>query len=295
MKITGKTKVIGIFGDPVEHSLSPLLHNAVINELGLDMVYVPWRVRTAMLEDAVTAVRALGLAGVNLTIPHKEKVLPYLDKLDVEAEIIGAVNTVVNNDGILIGYNTDGDGLAMSLHKEHGFSPAGKKITIIGAGGAARGIAASMAMQGAKQIYIANRTPLKAVKLAREFSDRMVNTAAGRKTFFIGIGFEAGELKKILKDTDLLVNASSAGMGGMNNLDLPLRALSKEAVVSDIVYKPVQTKLLTDAADIGLRIENGLGMLACQGAMAFSLWTGQEPPVEIMRKVLDKEVKKSGN
>jgi len=284
MEISGKTKVIGIFGDPVEHSLSPLMHNAVIKELGLDMVYVPWRVRPAMLEVAIMAIRALGIPGVNLTIPHKEKVLKYLDEIDDEARITGAVNTVVNDNGALVGYNTDGAGLAMSLYEEHAFSPEGKNITIIGAGGAARGIAASMAMKGAGRICIANRTPDRAENLAHEFSNEIAAAA------FVAVGLEGGALKEILSNTDLLVNASSAGMNGVNNLHLPLEALPKEAIVSDIVYKPIQTTLLLDAVKLGLRVEDGLGMLACQGAMSFSLWTGHSPPAAIMKKSLKKEV-----
>ena len=280
MLIRGSTEVLGIFGYPVEHSLSPAMQNAAIRQLDLDMIYVPWEVKPTMLEKALDGVRAMGIKGVNLTIPHKEEALKYLDEISDEVRIIGAANTVVNNDGILTGHNTDGRGLLLSLKENHNFSPSGKRAIIIGAGGAGRGIAASLALSGASEILIANRTVERALALAKELSGK-ISTAS-----FLPAGLDLDEIINFLGKTDILINASSAGMNGKNNLDLPLDLLPHTAIVSDIVYKPLETALLTKARDLGLKTEDGLGMLACQGAMGFELWTGNSAPTGIMGKTL---------
>ncbi len=278
--ITGVTKVVGIFGDPVEHSLSPLMHNSVIEIIGIDYVYVPWKVEPPMLESALSGVRAMGIRGVNLTIPHKERALNYLDSVSKEVEVTGAVNTVVNDEGRLSGYNTDGRGFILSLLAEHAFSPRGKRVVVIGAGGAARGIAAALALDGAGTIIIANRTEERAKRLASEFGEKIPETG------FFGTSLDRKGLEAVLGNADLLVNASSAGMNGMNDLDVPLEALPAGAIVADIVYKPLRTKLLRDAERLGLKTENGLGMLACQGALALELWAGCPPPLAEMKSAL---------
>ncbi len=280
MTIKGSTTVLGIFGCPIEHSLSPLMQNAAIKELGLDMIYVPWEVKPDALEQALGGVRAMGIKGINLTIPHKEEALKYLDEISDEVRIIGAANTVVNNNGILTGHNTDGRGLLLSLKENHNFSPSGKMAIIIGAGGAGRGIAASLALSGASEIIIANRTVERALALAKELSGK-ISTAS-----FLATGLDSGEISNFLAKTDILINASSAGMNGENNLDLPLTLLPPAAIVADIVYKPLETTLLSKARTLGLKTEDGLGMLACQGAMGFELWTGSSAPTGIMKKTL---------
>jgi shikimate dehydrogenase len=158
MEISGTTKVLGIFGDPVEQTLSPVMHNAAFETLGLEFVYVPFRVRPGELKAAVGAIRALEMPGVNITIPHKEKVLNFLDGVDGDARALGAVNTVLNRDGKLIGYNTDGEGFYLSLTEETGFDPGGKTIIILGAGGAGRSIIASLLKRNPKRVIVANRT-----------------------------------------------------------------------------------------------------------------------------------------
>ncbi|MBE9502673.1 MAG: shikimate dehydrogenase [Proteobacteria bacterium] len=285
MKITTKTKVIGIFGDPIEHSLSPPMQNAAIKSLGLDMIYIPWHVKPQHLEMALNGVRAMGIRGINLTIPHKERALNYIDSVSDEVGIIGATNTIVNDRGKLVGYNTDGKGLLLALKKEYTFMPKGKKIVIIGAGGAARGIAAAMAAEGATTVIIANRTLGKAESLASEFSLKI------RSSTFEGIDLSSEKLSHAFKNAHLLVNASSAGMVGENDLDLPLEQLTKETIVVDIVYKPLITSLLRDAEGLGLRTQGGLDMLACQGEIAFELFTGQSPPVNAMLEALQGEFK----
>ena len=282
MIIKGSTTVLGIFGCPIEHSLSPLMQNAAIKQLGLDMIYVPWEVKPDALEQALGGVRAMGIRGINLTIPHKEEALKYLDEISDEVRIIGAANTVVNNNGILTGHNTDGRGLLLSLKENHRFPPSGKRAVIIGAGGAGRGIAASLALSGASEILIANRTVERALALAKELSGKISTVS------FLAAGLNSDEIRNFLAKTDILINASSAGMNGENNLDLPLNLLQADAIVADIVYKPLETALLSKARKLGLKTEDGLGMLACQGAMGFELWTGNSAPTGIMKKTLQK-------
>lgn len=282
MLIKGSTEVLGIFGYPVEHSLSPAMQNTAIRQLGLNMIYVPWEVKPDALKAALEGVRAMEIRGINLTIPHKEEALKYLDEVSDEVRIIGAANTVVNNNGVLTGHNTDGRGLLLSLKENHQFSPSGKSAVIIGAGGAARGIAASLALSGAREILIANRTVERASTLAKELSGKIPAAK------FLAAGLDSGEIRDFLAKTDILINASSAGMNGENNLDLPLTILPVDAIVADIVYKPLETALLSHAIRLGLKTEDGLGMLACQGAMSFELWTGMSPPSDIMKETLRK-------
>ena len=280
MLIKGSTKVLGIFGYPIKHSLSPAMQNAAIRQLGLDMIYVSWEVKPGALKVALDGVRAMGIRGINLTIPHKEEALKYLDEISDEVRIIGAANTVVNNNGVLTGHNTDGRGLLLSLKENHQFSPSGKSAVIIGAGGAARGIAASLALSGTSKILIANRTTEKATTLAKELSGKISATT------FLYTGLDSDEIKAFLPKADILINASSAGMNGENDLDLPINLLPVDAIVADIVYKPLETTLLSKARKLGLKREDGLGMLACQGAMGFELWTGKSPPTAMMKKTL---------
>lgn len=288
MKISGTTKLIGIFGDPVAHTLSPVIHNAAFESLGLDFVYVPFHVRPRELEAAVGALRALGMPGVNLTIPHKEKVIGYLDGVDEDASAVGAVNTVVNRGGKLTGYNTDGEGFLRSLTEETGFNPEGKKIIILGAGGASRGILASIVKRKPERVIVANRTLERAELLVKEFKEK-----------FKGIKADAVELDEAtlgpgLKEADLLVNTTSIGMevggqvggkgGGDSPLSFAIENLPDKAVVSDIVYRPIVTGLIKGAEERGLKTLRGLGMLVGQGALSFELWTGEKAPVHVMRQ-----------
>lgn len=286
--ITGKTKIAGIFGDPVEHSLSPAMHNAAFSALGLDWAYVPFHVavRPGGLKKAVEAVRSLGLTGVNVTIPHKEKVIKYLDEVEQEARLVGAVNTIVNENGRLIGCNTDGLGFLESLKKEARFKPKGKKIIVIGAGGAARGIVSAFLFcdgESTNSVIIANRTASRAKRLAAEFKKKF------RRADILAVPL-AG-VGGYFKDADLLVNTTSAGMLGKADLKLPLRKLPGRAVVSDIVYNPLKTGLIKDAEKAGLKTHGGLGMLVGQGAISFELWTGRKAPVNIMRRAALKALK----
>ncbi len=289
MKITGSTRVAGIFGDPVEHSLSPAMHNAAFDSMGLNMAYVPFHVGAGtlkVLKGAVAGIRALNIFGVNVTIPHKQKVIKYLDAVDPSALAIGAVNTIVNKDGALHGYNTDGSGYLLSLREELGFTPENKNIVLLGAGGAARGIFFSLIHGKARSIVIANRTLKRAVRLASEFKSHAGGTEI--KT----TGLKKNLIKPFAADADLIINTTSLGLMGHGKADLPLEDLPSKAIVSDIVYRPIETDLIKDARKMGLPTHTGLGMLVHQGALSFELWTGLTAPVEVMRAAALEELKR---
>jgi shikimate dehydrogenase len=275
MNISGKTKVCALIGDPVEHTMSPAMHNAAFQKLGLDYVYLPFRVESKQLKQAVAGFRALNVRGINVTIPHKVAVMPLLDKPDPLAEKIGAVNTVVNDNGKLKGYNTDAEGFLQAL-LEHGFKPKNKKVVVLGAGGASRAISYILAQQGAN-ITILNR---------KQELDWALDIARLIKTNF-NQTVEALELSRLadVLPADLLVNATSVGMfPNAKDSPAPAQLLSKVPLVFDIVYNPIKTKLLKDAAVAGAKTVSGVDMLAWQGALAFEKWTGKKAPLDLMRR-----------
>ena len=279
MKTTGTTKVICIFGDPVAHSLSPVMHNAAFEALNIDMAYVPFHVPAdppGGLKRAVTAIRALNIHGLNITIPHKEKVMSYLDEVDGHALAVGAVNTVVNKGGSLTGYNTDGEGYLQGLKLEAGFAPKGKKVVVIGAGGAARSILYSVLLKKPKEVVLVNRTMPRAASLAREFERKF-----GVRIFTAPL--ERDALRESARGAHLVVNTTSIGLSGHGELDFPMELLPAGAVVSDIVYSPLKTAFLKKASRRGLKTHDGLSMLVHQGAIGFRLWTGRKAPVDVMR------------
>ena len=285
MNITSKTKTLGIFGYPISHTLSPAMHNAVIKALGLDMVYLPFEVKPSNLKEAINGIKSLGIIGVNITIPHKESVIRFLDDISEEARLVGAVNTIVYKDRKLVGYNTDGSGYMASLKEELGFNPKSKRIIIIGAGGAARGILAALATQKPKSITVANRTLSRAVSLIKTFKGKF------RDTRFEAINLDDNMLKMSFNSVDLLINTTSVGMKQGKALKIPLETLPKIAIVSDIIYNPLETLLLKKAKKIGLTTHGGLGMLVHQGARSFKLWTGMDAPMNVMRKAALKALK----
>lgn len=277
--LNGATKVLAIIGHPVEHSRSPAMQNAALAACGLDYVYVPFGVPPERLAEAVAGMRALGVAGFNVTIPHKIAVMAHLDALDESAEAAGAVNTVLNNEGRLIGYNTDGDGLVRSLAEDLGFTPGCGTIVIVGAGGAARGAIAALCRAGAGRIVIVNRGWERALDLAQAMARRYGDTE-------IIPAADAAELKPWLGETALLVNSTSLGMRDETIPFLRVEDLPRTAAVYDMVYAPDVTPLLREAAGRGLNCANGLGMLAAQGELAFRIWTGTLPPPGVMKGVL---------
>ncbi|HHX50839.1 MAG TPA: shikimate dehydrogenase [Clostridia bacterium] len=282
-EFSGDLRVFGIIGYPLSHSLSPLMQRAAFLQLGLKHEYVPFQVQPRDLPGAVEGARALGLAGFNVTIPFKEAILPLLDELSGEAILMGAVNTVVNRSGRLWGYNTDGRGFLLSLEKELGMKVQGKEALLLGAGGAARAVAFALAREKVSRLTIANRTGAKAIKLARDLSSR-----TGIPVEVCGL--DERELSRFLSAAHLLVNTSPLGM--YPNRDalppVPVELLQPPLVVYDLIYNPLQTRLLKMASQKGCRTLNGLGMLVYQGAESFRVWTGQPGPVEIMRLAVEK-------
>lgn len=257
------------------------MHNAAFRHLGLDCAYLAFDVDPRNVDQAVNSIKVLGLCGINVTIPHKQSVMAGLDEIAPEASMVGAVNTIVNENGRLKGYNTDVSGVLRALESELEFSPRGKNVFIVGAGGASRAVIVAMCTGGARSVVVVNRTYLKAQKLSEEFSPH-----------FSGIGFSAaplddpGQVSELVEQADIVINCSSAGMGDIEPLSLPLDLLGQNCVVYDLVYKPPITPLVRDSRALGLRAESGLGMLLYQGVDAFEIWTGEDAPVEVMREAL---------
>ena len=273
--------VLGILGYPVSHTKSPAMHNAAARELGLDATYVPFAVKPEHVGDAVRGVRALGIHGVNVTVPHKQAVMPFLDDVHAHARAIGAVNTIVREGDRLIGHNTDAPGLVRSL-EEAGVALEGSVVTILGAGGAARAAVVGLAHAGAKAVHVVARRQ----EQARELVD---SVAAALPCEAHAHGTDAQT--SLFGSTTLLVQSTSATLAGSEQAEpfaksLPLAALPGDAVICDLVYKPLETTVLRDAKARGLRTVDGLGMLLHQGAIAFELWTGRKAPVEVMRRAL---------
>jgi len=269
VKITGKTKITGLFGYPVDHSMSPAMHNAAFKSLGLDYCYVPFPVRPEHLHDAVKAIRALNLRGVNVTVPHKEKVIPLLDEIHEEASFIGAVNTIVNTDGKLTGYNTDGRGFIRSL-SENGISPSDKDILIIGAGGASRAISYYLC-QKSKTVKIYNRTRKRAERLVRDLKKLYKNVSLQDSFSHI-------------EEFHIIINATSVGLKKEDPAPFDTSMLKRTHIVCDLIYK--KTRLLKEASRKGCKVIDGSGMLLWQGMLAFELWTGKKPSPEVMRNAL---------
>ncbi len=285
--VSGRTTVLGIFGDPVGHSLSPVMQNAALRLAGFDAVYVPFHVTAAHLASAVAAIPALGLRGVNVTIPHKEHVCRLLDELDAEAELIGAVNTIVNDDGRLKGFNTDGAGLVRSLREDLDFDPRGRRVLLLGAGGAARAAIVALARAGCARIDLLNRTRARAEDLRSRFQPRFPGTQIA--TYALG-----DSLRALLPEGDLLLNTTSIGLRGEAFAAFPWEAVSARLSLYDMVYRPGGTPLVSQARNRGIRACDGLGMLAAQGELAFSLWMGRMPPSGVMKRRLLAEIQAQG-
>jgi shikimate dehydrogenase len=276
--ISGKTQVCGVIGDPIEHTMSPVMHNAAFRELGLDYVYVAFRVKSEELARAIVGMRALNIRGLNVTIPHKVSIIPLLDSLDPVAEKIGAVNTVVNRDGVLKGYNTDATGFLQAL-LDKGVEPRGKNVVILGAGGAARAISFILAEREANLVILNRREELDwAEELARKLS-----SVFGKETRALEL--QESNLRMALDKAEVLVNATCVGMSPNNDeTPVPAGLLRPDLVVFDIVYNPIKTKLATQAAQAGCETVMGLDMLVWQGALAFEMWTGKQAPVSLMKR-----------
>ena len=277
-RISGKTIVCGIIGDPIEHTMSPAMHNAAFQTLGLDYTYVPFRVKSLELKKAIEGIRGLNLRGLNVTIPHKVAVMQFLDRIDPLAEKISAVNTIVNDDGILSGYNTDATGFLQTLHDKD-VDPEDKKVLLLGAGGAARAIGNVLAGEKAR-ITILNRR--------QELS--WAEDLAHLLTRHYGAKVNTGELtpenlQRAIEGVDIVVNSTSLGMSPDDDqTPVPADLLGASLTVFDVVYNPYETRLLREAKAAGAKTINGLEMLVRQGAIAFEKWTGIKAPVDVMRQ-----------
>jgi len=278
MHISGKTKIVGIFGYPIEHSLSPYMHNAAFKHLHLDFCYVPFLVDPESLPAAVKALKALSIVGVNVTIPHKEKVVSFLDDLSEEAKFIGSVNTIINSKGKLVGLNTDGKGFMSSL-AEAGINISGKKILLIGAGGAARAVSYYLC-KTASHLFIYNRTARRAESLQTHLSQLNKNVST--------VNEDSINSGLFIRDIDMIVNSTPLGMKSDDPMPFNTTLLKAHQIVCDLIY--ADTPLIKAASKVGCKTLNGLGMLLWQGALAFREWTGLEPPIEIMREALSGKI-----
>lgn len=281
MIINGLTKIVGLIGYPIDYTLSPIMHNVAFNELNLNFVYLPFRVKLENLHLATQGLVALNIVGANVTIPHKEEIIKYLHHLSQEADIIGAVNTICVHEGRLIGDNTDGKGFVTSLREEMNIDPAGKKVFILGAGGASRAIAVSLAKLGVKRITLTDKEMIKAERLSSNLRQHFPNI------WFDKVGLKDKEFEEHIKDCDILINATPCGMHENDPLLIKADWLFKNQIVYDLIYTPPQTSLLRLAKEKGCKIQNGISMLVHQGTLSFELWTGKKAPIEVMRKTIE--------
>lgn len=286
MDINGKTLPLGLFGYPVKHTASPAMHNAGFQKLNLNYVYLPFSVTPLHLKLAIRSLIPLQFKGINVTIPHKQSVCPLLDELSCEAALIGAVNTLEIKAGKLIGHNTDALGFIESLKQDAKFSLKNKNLFLLGAGGAGHAVAFAAALQGAKKIFIKelNRKQAKLLKnkLTRNFLELEVEYVTENKT---------NRLKAALKEADILVNATPLGMGKKDLLIVNEDFLRPGLLVYDLVYNPLETRLLAAAKKKKCRVVSGIGMLLFQGIKAFEIWTGKKAPALVMKKALLKAIK----
>ncbi len=281
MAINAETHLYGIIGNPVNHSLSPLIHNTLFQRLKINAVYMAFEVEKNSLGLAFEAMRALGLRGVNITIPFKETAINFIDEIPENVDRrVGAINTIVNRDGQLYGYNTDGTGFLIALKEELSFNPQGKKILVLGAGGAARAVVFALARAHADRIMIYNRTQERAKGLSDYVAEHFPET-----------GIEVLENLEMIstKKPTLVINATSLGMKTGDKSPMDLHRLNHSVSVYDLIYSPNETPFLKQAKALHWPYANGLGMLAAQAAVSFELWTGEKTGVrEAMHEVLKK-------
>ena len=272
--INGETRLLAVLGDPIAHTRSPLMHNAVLEKCGINMVYVPLRVAREDLPEAIRGLRALNFAGANVTLPHKEAVIPLLDGISGESRLIGAVNTIVNRKGRLFGTTTDPSGILMAL-KKGGVRIKGRAITVLGTGGSSRTMVYTLLLNGCCDVAVAGRHPEKAVALCREAASRF-------RVPVPLLHLKTREFDERMKQTDLLVNCTSVGMWPhANHMPIEKKQLRKGLTIFDIVYNPLCTRLLKEAGSAGAKTVPGIDMLVCQGMESFRLWTGRRPSYSV--------------
>ena len=285
MKIDGYTRLAAVVANPIKHSISPFIHNQAFEATHTNGVYVAWEVEATDLAETVANVRRYQMFGINLSMPYKEQVISYLDQLSEEARLIGAVNTVVNREGTLIGYNTDGKGFFKSLPS---FKISGKRMVLLGAGGAAKAILAQAILDGVSQVSVFVRSA--SIEKTRPYLEKLQNATGFRVDLFALEDVQ--DLQDSITQADLLVNATSVGMDGVS---LPIPAsvvLPEKLLVADVIYQPFETPFLNWARNQGNHAVNGLGMLLYQAAEAFQLWTGKEMPTDQIWELLKQKYQK---
>lgn len=284
MKVTGKTKLVGLLGYPVKHTASPIFQNAGFEVLNLDWIYLPLEVKPEHLETALKGIKALNFQGVNVTIPHKQEVIKHLDEISEEASIIGAVNTIKIVDDRLVGFNTDGRGFTRSLKEDGKIDPKGKAMFLMGAGGAGRAVAVQSCIEGVGIIYICD----KEESHAKDLTGHILAKLKQAKAEFVP--FDDTKIRQSLRQSDIFVDATPLGMHKNDRASIDIDWLKPETFVYDLVYDPPETRLLKEAKTKGCKIQNGLGMLLYQGAASFEIWTEKAAPVDVMRKALEKAI-----
>ncbi|MFW9829224.1 MAG: shikimate dehydrogenase [Promethearchaeota archaeon] len=275
--ITAQTDILGVIGHPIEHSMSPIMHNAAIRDLNLDYIYLAFDIPPNNLKDAIKGIRALNIKGINVTLPHKEKVMQFLDNIDVIAQKINSINAIKNEDGLLTGKNFDSEGAKEALLNA-GCTLSGKKVIILGAGGAAKAISYSLALE-AEKIVIINRTEDRAKRLVSELKKFNIESKK----------YNEETIREEIKNADILINATPVGMfPSMETTPISRNLLHSGLFVFDLIYNPLETQLLKDSKEIGCRVLGGLDMLVYQGALAFEWWINKKPNIELMkRKVIE--------
>ena len=279
MKIDGYTRLAAVVANPIKHSISPFIHNSAFEATNTNGVYLAWEVDATELAETVANIRRYQMFGINLSMPYKEQVIPYLDQLSEEACLIGAVNTVVNREGTLIGYNTDGKGFFKSLPS---FKISRKRLVLLGAGGAAKAILAQAILDGVSQISVFVRS--SSIEKTRPYLEKIQNATGFRVDLFALEDIQ--ELQDSITQADLLVNATSVGMDGSSQPIPTSIVLPEKLMVADVIYQPFETPFLKWARNQGNQSINGLGMLLYQAAEAFELWTGKEMPTDQIWELL---------
>ena len=279
MKIDGYTRLAAVVANPIKHSISPFIHNSAFEATNTNGVYLAWEVDATELAETVANIRRYQMFGINLSMPYKEQVIPYLDQLSAEACLIGAVNTVVNREGTLIGYNTDGKGFFKSLPS---FKISRKRMVLLGAGGAAKAILAQAILDGVSQISVFVRS--SSMGKTRPYLEKIQNATGFRVDLFALEDVQ--DLQDSITKADLLVNATSVGMDGSSQPIPTSIVLPEKLMVADVIYQPFETPFLKWARNQGNQSINGLGMLLYQAAEAFELWTGKEMPTDQIWELL---------
>ena len=279
MKITGTTRITGVFGYPVKHSLSPVFQNAAFGNLGLDCIYIPLEIKPENLDKGIEAIRTFSFLGVNVTIPHKIHIVDFLDEVDSKVEILGVANTVHNIDGKLKGYTTDGDGFIRSLKEDGKYDPRNKNVFLFGAGGSSYAISGALAKQGINKLFLCNRTHAKTLRLQKYLEDKLGFTRSEV------IPFEERNERLPKQGIDLVVNTTSIGMEKEQIRLVEPENFHSGMFIYDIVYNR-KTELIRCSENLKIPHLAGLSMLIYQGAVSFEIWTGEKAPIEVMKQSL---------